>query len=278
MNATVVTRDEPVVVKKEEAPVIEKKEENLPESVEVKEEGKKETPEQKEEELAPPVPDAKRHDDRRWNRLLRERGEFKAKSEYLESVLNNKEKEAPAEDYSQRPDKAKFAGNPEGYMEALTAYNERLVEQAAQAPVAAKQENAQTSWKAKEAAAIAAHADYEEIVYDSPKLVLPGLAYDALVTSEHGAELRYLLAKEPELSDKISAMPEAAAIRELGRLEARIEAEKIIATKPKPSSTAPKPISPVKGGDALIVDPERETDEQYIARRRQEKIKKFGRL
>ena len=65
-------------------------------------------------------------------------------------------------------------------------------------------------------------------------------------------KILYHLAQNPEQVYKLNAMTVSGALRELGKLEAKLEkpAEKAEAKPEKEHSAAPAPIKPLKGGNA----------------------------
>jgi hypothetical protein len=82
---------------------------------------------------------------------------------------------------------------------------------------------------------------------------------DAMLESEQGPRILYHLAENPELADKLNSMTQTSALREIGKLEARFEAnatpkEAKTEAETKPSiarSKAPAPISPIKTSSAV---------------------------
>lgn len=190
------------------------------------------------------------HDSRRWTRLIRERAEFKAKADLLESELMNVKNQRTQEQAPTKPTLEQFAGDVEKFTDALTDYK-LAIAQERETP--APKDDSAKGWKAKETAAQTEYPDYEEVVYEADPLTLPAGVIDAIVTSDLGADIRYLLAKEPAIADKLEGLSEAAAIREIGKIEARIEAEKAAKVKkPAEKKKLPDPISPEKGGSGTV--------------------------
>jgi hypothetical protein len=69
-------------------------------------------------------------------------------------------------------------------------------------------------------------------------------AGSAIRDSEIGPELVHYLGTHPEEIKKFASMSPFAAVREIGRLEERLQTK----LNPKPQSNAPKPPTPAKGG------------------------------
>lgn len=90
--------------------------------------------------------------------------------------------------------------------------------------------------------------DYKEVIVElmesNPKVSVT--FENLLIESDHGPEILYLLAKDPEEFERINSLSPLAIAREFGKLEAKIS------SKPSPEkqeikkiTKAPKPIEPV---------------------------------
>lgn len=218
-------------------------------------------------EQKPVEPKKENHDSRRWTKLVRERAEYKAKAELYEKVLS--EKQGNGDTATKKPTLSQFDGDVEQYTDALTDYKLALAGKKSSDSPANRSDNGERSWRAKEASAKSNYPDYDDVVYDSDPLQLPGGAIEAIMTSDVGADIRYLLAKEPELAEKLETLSESAAIREIGKIEARIEASKKSQSEKKPvEKKLPNPIKPEKGGSgATDGDLSAETLFQKFSRR-----------
>ena len=87
---------------------------------------------------------------------------------------------------------------------------------------------------------------------------------EAITEMDAGHKVLNHLGANPEVAERVLAMPPMKQAMELARIEASIAK-----SAPPPVSKAPPPITPV-GGRASPVEPENETVEQYIARRKQQ--------
>jgi hypothetical protein len=211
---------------------------------------------------------------RRIDKLTREKHELESRLTALEGRLAEKPAERPAEraeskgDAGQnarpvKPDPAKFDSYA-AYEDAHDKYVEDLADwktdqklaqareesrrQAAEAQ--ARQRAAQTleQWESRVAAARQAHPDFDEVLEDVEIPITPALQ-QALVESEHGAELAYQLAKNPAEAQRIMKLSPLAQARELGKLEAKLTPE----PQKKPAATnAPPPLKPVAGGKSTV--------------------------
>lgn len=94
-----------------------------------------------------------------------------------------------------------------------------------------------------------AHADFDAVIDKGKNLPLTRPMQDAVVNSDSGPALMYHLCQHPEECDRIAAMPPMMAVKEMGKLEARIEAASTGPASSADSLTqAPRPIKPVGGG------------------------------
>lgn len=136
------------------------------------------------------------------------------------------------------PTLAEFEYDENKYQAALLQYTEAVAERKVEAVLKAErdrqaQEATQKTWKQRESDFKAKTPDYETVAYYAP---LSNEVVSLVVESEVGPELAYYLGKNPELAQTISQMPEKAAAREIGKLEARLEAQR---TTPKPAPAKP---------------------------------------
>jgi hypothetical protein len=109
--------------------------------------------------------------------------------------------------------------------------------------------NLQTAWEQQEAQVKTKFADYDEALAADTTRYHPAVL-QAIQTSEQGAEVAYHLATHPEEAARISALAPVAALRALGKLEARLEAPTAAAPSPDPIPTPtpkPRPLTPVGG-------------------------------
>lgn len=81
---------------------------------------------------------------------------------------------------------------------------------------------------------------------------------DIVMQSDVGADVAYHLASDKALAAEISAMSPIEAARAIGRIEAKLSAP-----KPRTTSTAPDPISPVKGKASATKDPAKMSMSEY---------------
>jgi len=136
-----------------------------------------------------------------------------------------------------------------------------------------KQEDIQNNYNKRFAEAINKHPDLPQVINNLP--VLPNIAVDAIKESEFGPEIAYFLAKNPGEAWKLAQMSQYSAIKEIGKIEARLnQPEK---TQKTQVTKAPPPIIP-SGGTAALTDKDIADlpMEEYEKRRRDEMYIKVG--
>ena len=117
----------------------------------------------------------------------------------------------------------------------LTAHQKAEAERQAQAAQARTAE----TWAKRAAAAKAEMPDFDEVVSSSDIQFKDPNVLKAISESEFGPKIAYYLASNPEEAEDIAELTGAAAIRAIGRLEAKLEDGKASVTK------TPAPIKPV---------------------------------
>ena len=78
---------------------------------------------------------------------------------------------------------------------------------------------------------------------------------DLILESDVGPKILYHLAENEDLAQKIAGMSERAALREIGKLEARFEKAQEAETKPVTRSKAPPPVSPIRAAAGVADTP-----------------------
>ena len=109
-----------------------------------------------------------------------------------------------------------------------------------------------STWTAKVAAAKSDIPDFDEMVASSSVAVNDAIR-DAILESDVGPQILYHLAKDDEVAKRITSMSPNAALREIGKLEARFEKQ----TETKPSnpvgrSKATPPINPIRSANSSV--------------------------
>lgn len=164
-------------------------------------------------------------------------------------------------DLSAKPNKDDFEKHEE-YVEALAGwkaeqmFKEKEVKQkAAQMQSEAQQKHNQHMTRVQEF--VKNHEDWDEVMEDANDIPLSNEVLKALSESDDSAALMYELAKNKEELKRISALPTYAAIREIGKFEAKFITTDSSAQEPKKVTKAPPPVKTVSSkGVAAAKNPD----------------------
>ena len=152
----------------------------------------------------------------------------------------------------QEPQPSQFSDAFE-YAKALAEFSteKALAERDRQVALQREQEAQQKviqSWAQKVQEAKAELPDFDDLVAASD-VVVNNAVRDAILESDVGPKILYHLAENNDLAKKIAGLSPNAALREIGKLEARFEAKpETKQTAPVVKSKAPTPIQPIRGG------------------------------
>ena len=145
------------------------------------------------------------------------------------------------------------------YAKALAEYSaEKAVKerdrQEVEKQLAAERQKVVEAWAKKVEAAKTEMPDFEEMI-ESSDVVVSDPVRDAIIESDVGPQILYHLAENPEIAEKLASKSVSAAMRELGKLEARFEKEAEAASEKSSKtvakkSNAPAPIKPLRGSSA----------------------------
>lgn len=179
-----------------------------------------------------------------------------------------------------RPQREQFE-TQEQYEDAVTDWKveQRLAErekQEAEARIKAARDALANNWKARQETFRAEAADYDEALSAS-EVDMPQYMLDAIMESDIGPQVAYHLAKNPSEARKLVNMTATAALRELGKLETRLQKTDKTETKPEKAkegapvetSKAPAPIETLKKANAPVEkDPKDMSFQEFKAWRR----------
>lgn len=170
----------------------------------------------------------------------------------LVAMQQQQQPQQQAVQFDAEPQPSQFSDAFE-YAKALAEYSteKALAERDRQIALARQQEAQQKviqSWAQKVQAAKAELPDFDDLVASSD-VVVNNAVRDAILESDVGPKILYHLAENNDLAKKIASLNPNAALREIGKLEARFEAKPQTAqTAPVVKSKAPTPIQPIRGG------------------------------
>ncbi len=244
--------------------------------------GDPEPPEKKQEQDTDADPDKKAEADkkpgkgkggfqRRIDRLTRDKRELEERLAELEAkpAGDKPAGDKPGQDAQPKPE---AEGEPKAedfdtYEEFSKAQTNWLLDQREQARTETEQrtrdEEVQRTvfenWTKRLDASREAHEDFDEVT-DADIPLTPAMQ-QAMLDSEHGAELAYYLGQHPDVAERIAQLTWVGAVRELGRIEVSFgnpgkpEPEtsnkpESPAPQPKSVSKAPAPVKPIRGGTA----------------------------
>jgi len=260
----------------------------------VGEEAKGSEPEAKEE--ATPQEEPKKVNpklERRFSEITRQREEARLEAQRerearlsLEARLQALEKQSQpqkAEIVDDEPKPEQFADAFE-YAKALAEFTadkriEEMKAEEAKAKADAERAKVYETWAQKVQQVKANLPDFDDMVASSDVVVSDAIR-DAILESDVGPQLLYHLAENTEVAKKIAGMSEKAAMKELGKLEARLEAkpEKTEEVKPVVKSKAPAPVTPIRAA-AGIADVQIDSNGQFYGSYAQWKAaRKEGRI
>lgn len=222
-------------------------------------------PEVEAEQSEPEATDEKKQNpklERRFSTLSKARDQAKAEAqkerearETLEARVKELEGGAKPEVKSSadaKPKPEQFTDAFE-YAEALAEYSAEAAltnrdRQDAEKRVAVEQAKLIKGWETRLKATKAEIPDFAEMVESSTVTVSDAIR-DAILESDIGPRILYHLAENEDFALKLNEMPLITAIREIGKLEARLEkpAESAQSVQSVTRSKAPAPISPIRG-------------------------------
>jgi len=168
------------------------------------------------------------------------------------AALEQQRQPQQAVNVDQEPQPSQFSDAFE-YAKALAEYSteKALAERDRQIAMAREQEAHQKiiqSWAQKVQEAKAELPDFDDLVAASD-VVVNNAVRDAILESDVGPKILYHLAENNDLAKKIAGLSPNAALREIGKLEARFEVKaETKQTNPLVKSKAPAPIQPIRGG------------------------------
>lgn len=188
----------------------------------------------------------------RIDALTKSRREAERRAAAAEARLAELDKpkgEQPTAPAEPDPSKYKFGETDPQYIRDLARFEAKqaYADEAKAHSQRTAQEAVLTTWDQRQDAFAATKPDYYDKVTSNDLPITPVMA-DAIMTSEDGAAVAYHLANHPDEARRIAAMNPLAAVRELGRLEAKLAQPPANSTPdPKTISDAPRPAPNLRG-------------------------------
>ena len=149
-------------------------------------------------------------------------------------------------------EKPKFSdyNDLEAYSEALTDW--KLERKLQEFSTTQRQATVQQTYAQREAEFKKSAPDYDEVLADVQHITFHPNVIAALAESDVGPQVAYELAKNPSEAERISRLTPLQQVKELGRLEERLNKPK--ATTARTETKAPAPITPTTGKGTKVLD------------------------
>jgi hypothetical protein len=185
------------------------------------------------------------------------------------------EPKTPASETPKLPTLAESDYDEAKHLAAMDAYLSQLAERKAEELLSKKERERQAAEKSRtfqerQDAFIKSKPDYREKVWELPRdLMTDGLAA-IIQESEIGPEVAYYLAETEEKLAEIAKLSSVSQAREIGRIEARLEAAKATPPAPPKQSSAPPPAPKIEATDSAraisSTDPDSDklTDAEWV--------------
>jgi len=234
----------------------------------LQEEGQKAAQEVVEKPKDEPIPKGVQ---KRIDRAVRQKYEAEARANELERRLQQLEQSQVAKVPEGAPKYEDFNNDFDAYSRAVARYEANQVVEStlsshkkaeAERQAQAAQVKTAESWAKRVAAATVEMPDFDEVLASSDIQFKDPAILQAIQESDIGPKIAYYLASNPDEADDIAELTGAAAIRAIGRLEAKIEDKKVSVTK------TPAPINPVNQRAKVEKAPEEMTPKEFDAWRK----------
>jgi hypothetical protein len=205
-------------------------------------------------------------------RALEYRNQARDLARVNERLLNLMEQsllgKAPHVEQPSGPPQREDFDNYEAYLEAKADFQvaEKFKEVEARADKARQEtelRDREATWQKLEQKAAKKYEDYEDVVLSDDLAITPIMAAAIKDAREIGPDIAYFLGKNPDEASRIAKLQPAAQVREIGKIEARLESK---AEPAKRQSKAPPPIEPIGGGSSST-DPSSMSQKEYEAYR-----------
>lgn len=153
--------------------------------------------------------------------------------------------------------------NFDDYTEALAEYkfNQKAQAQQQQASQQQQAQKVAQDWQSKVEKVRAIAPDFDEAFANVAEITFAQSTLDAVAGHEKGAEIAYLLGKDPVKAYQIASLPPMQQLIAIGEIAAKTNL-----TKPKTVTNAPPPVKPVSGKSS-IVDPNSLSMKEWVAYR-----------
>lgn len=228
------------------------------------------TPETKPEPKEEPIPKGVQ---KRIDRAVRQKYEAEARANELERRLQQLEQQSrqPAQQKAEGEPKLEQFENIEDYVAAKAAFvaDQRIqhtltARERAEAEKQAQAAQKQTAdnWNKRVQLATVDMPDFADVIMSSDVRFNEPAVLQAIQESDIGPKIAYYLASNPDEADEIAQLRGSAAVRAIGRIEAKLELSKASITK------TPPPIEPTGTKAKSVKTPNEMSDAEFAAWRK----------
>ncbi len=215
---------------------------------------------------------------KRINELVSEREDWKRQAQYFAEIAKTKETPQAETKAAETPTVAPKADDFDTYEEFIAANTTHEVQKALAAQAETNKQtdadNRKTEAQQSQQQAMQARISEGREKYDDFNAVALGNHWRpsqemvmAIGDSDVGADLAYYLGSNPDEAAAIVEMNPISAMRAMGRLEAKLEANPVQTAE---KSNAPSPIRPVSKTTQVANDPEKMSVDEWMKWRRKQ--------
>lgn len=169
------------------------------------------------------------------------------------------------------PTLAQFGYDEMKYQAALIEYaaqeaERRTLERIREDQTRTQQAQGRSAFEKRQAEFLQAMPDYRAKVLEDRNLPISTPMLEVIVESEQGPAIAYYLAENRDLAEQIARLPPVQAARAIGRIEARLEANRpAAAPQAPPVSKAPPPPPRIEATEpAVDKDPDQMSPEAWL--------------
>jgi hypothetical protein len=170
-----------------------------------------------------------------------------------------------------KPARDQFTNDDE-YIQAQVDFQlaKKLPEIQSKIQQSTQQQTAMSSFQVRENEVRKQNPDYDEVIADANDIpVKHQIIVDAIMMSKEGPELRYYLAKNPEIMEDLNAMHPVEAALELGSIRSQLTHKE---PAPRVVNRAPAPIrSVLSNGVTVTTSPEKMSMDEFVKSRNQQR-------
>jgi hypothetical protein len=224
------------------------------------------------------TPKRKNHDQRRWENHIRRTAAAEERARLLEQQNEALRYQLSGDNKYRKSNVANLDGEPSrddydsdiDYIEARATWiaDKRVSSILREDEEKKRTESVREKYQRSMKDASEEYDDFDEVIDDSHIQLTPAVER-AIVESEISGHLSYYLAKHEDEIRRLNSLSPQQVLREMGKLEARIEGEKSAKANSKelPVSKAAPPHKPVSSKGTANIDEDKLSDKEWITRR-----------